>query len=235
MRPEGAQGPCRRDLRMLRSRRCRVQGAFQAAASTMSPITTASRAIPASTPSTCETLSWQKGSARKSKGLRDAMHARRSRTDRRAEHPGSKRLGRHRRDQPHQLLASRVGGKRKIARSCRNSPGTVTGWLLHQVKRLARQAPWRLAGVAYRSGLYSVCLSRVWRPAASTRAYCGRLYSSWQTSQTINCAQRRRFVMLPAFFVLIAMGYFGTPFCGSPIGCRRGPSRWSRSAPYSGS
>jgi branched-chain amino acid transport system permease protein len=33
----------------------------------------------------------------------------------------------------------------------------------------------------------------------------------WQTSQTINFAQGE-FVMLPAFFVLIAMGYFGMPF-----------------------
>ncbi len=33
----------------------------------------------------------------------------------------------------------------------------------------------------------------------------------WQTSQTINFAQGE-FVMLPAFFVLIAMGYFGLPF-----------------------
>src|SRR5947209_9061253 len=33
----------------------------------------------------------------------------------------------------------------------------------------------------------------------------------WQTSQTINFAQGE-FVMLPAFFVLIAMSYFGLPF-----------------------
>lgn len=33
----------------------------------------------------------------------------------------------------------------------------------------------------------------------------------WQTSQTINFAQGE-FVMLPAFFVLIGMGYFGMPF-----------------------
>ena len=33
----------------------------------------------------------------------------------------------------------------------------------------------------------------------------------WQTSQTINFAQGE-FVMLPAFFVLIGMGYFGLPF-----------------------
>ncbi len=33
----------------------------------------------------------------------------------------------------------------------------------------------------------------------------------WQTSQTINFAQGE-FVMVPAFFVLIAMGYFGLPF-----------------------
>ena len=33
----------------------------------------------------------------------------------------------------------------------------------------------------------------------------------WQTSQTINFAQGE-FVMLPAFFVLTAMGYFGKPF-----------------------
>jgi branched-chain amino acid transport system permease protein len=33
----------------------------------------------------------------------------------------------------------------------------------------------------------------------------------WQTSQTINFAQGE-FVMVPAFFVLIAMGYFGMPF-----------------------
>jgi branched-chain amino acid transport system permease protein len=33
----------------------------------------------------------------------------------------------------------------------------------------------------------------------------------WQTSQTINFAQGE-FVMLPAFFVLIAMGFFGMPF-----------------------
>jgi branched-chain amino acid transport system permease protein len=33
----------------------------------------------------------------------------------------------------------------------------------------------------------------------------------WQTSQTINFAQGE-FVMLPAFFVLIAMGYLGLPF-----------------------
>ena len=33
----------------------------------------------------------------------------------------------------------------------------------------------------------------------------------WQTSQTINFAQGE-FVMLPAFFVLIAMNYFGQPF-----------------------
>src|SRR5262249_7660235 len=33
----------------------------------------------------------------------------------------------------------------------------------------------------------------------------------WQTSQTINFAQGE-FVMVPAFFVLIGMGYFGMPF-----------------------
>jgi len=33
----------------------------------------------------------------------------------------------------------------------------------------------------------------------------------WQTSQTINFAQGE-FVMLPAFFVLIALGFFGMPF-----------------------
>jgi branched-chain amino acid transport system permease protein len=33
----------------------------------------------------------------------------------------------------------------------------------------------------------------------------------WQTSQTINFAQGE-FVMLPAFFVLIGMGFFGLPF-----------------------
>ena len=33
----------------------------------------------------------------------------------------------------------------------------------------------------------------------------------WQTSQTINFAQGE-FVMLPAFFVLIGMGYLGLPF-----------------------
>src|SRR5919109_4760684 len=33
----------------------------------------------------------------------------------------------------------------------------------------------------------------------------------WQTSQTINFAQGE-FVMLPAFFVLIGMGYFGLSF-----------------------
>lgn len=33
----------------------------------------------------------------------------------------------------------------------------------------------------------------------------------WQTSQTINFAQGE-FVMLPAFFVLIGLGYFGLPF-----------------------
>src|SRR5262249_58445529 len=33
----------------------------------------------------------------------------------------------------------------------------------------------------------------------------------WQTSQTINFAQGE-FVMLPAFFVLIAMGHFGLSF-----------------------
>jgi branched-chain amino acid transport system permease protein len=33
----------------------------------------------------------------------------------------------------------------------------------------------------------------------------------WQTSQTINFAQGE-FVMLPAFFVLIGMGFFGMPF-----------------------
>jgi len=33
----------------------------------------------------------------------------------------------------------------------------------------------------------------------------------WQTSQTINFAQGE-FVMLPAFFVLIAMSYFGLSF-----------------------
>jgi branched-chain amino acid transport system permease protein len=38
----------------------------------------------------------------------------------------------------------------------------------------------------------------------------------WQTSQTINFAQGE-FVMLPAFFVLIGMGYFGMPFWLSVI------------------
>src|SRR5690606_26317610 len=33
----------------------------------------------------------------------------------------------------------------------------------------------------------------------------------WQASQTINFAQGE-FVMVPAFFVLIAMGFFGMPF-----------------------
>src|ERR1700726_4974511 len=33
----------------------------------------------------------------------------------------------------------------------------------------------------------------------------------WQTSQTINFAQGE-FVMLPAFFILIAMGHFGFSF-----------------------
>src|SRR5256885_8099643 len=36
----------------------------------------------------------------------------------------------------------------------------------------------------------------------------------WQTSQTINFAQGE-FVMLPAFFMLIAMGAFGIPFWGA--------------------
>src|SRR5689334_3634490 len=36
----------------------------------------------------------------------------------------------------------------------------------------------------------------------------------WQTSQTINFAQGE-FVMLPAFFILIAMGAFGVPFWGA--------------------
>src|SRR3954453_13746058 len=40
----------------------------------------------------------------------------------------------------------------------------------------------------------------------------------WQTSQTINFAQGE-FVMLPAFFMLIAMGAFGLPFwCAVAIG-----------------
>lgn len=38
----------------------------------------------------------------------------------------------------------------------------------------------------------------------------------WQTSQTINFAQGE-FVMLPAFFVLIGMGYFGLPFWAAII------------------
>jgi branched-chain amino acid transport system permease protein len=36
----------------------------------------------------------------------------------------------------------------------------------------------------------------------------------WQTSQTINFAQGE-FVMLPAFFVLLGMGFFGMPFWAS--------------------
>jgi branched-chain amino acid transport system permease protein len=38
----------------------------------------------------------------------------------------------------------------------------------------------------------------------------------WQTSQTINFAQGE-FVMLPAFFMLIAMGAFGVPFWGAVV------------------
>jgi branched-chain amino acid transport system permease protein len=38
----------------------------------------------------------------------------------------------------------------------------------------------------------------------------------WQTSQTINFAQGE-FVMLPAFFMLIAMGAFGMPFWGAVV------------------
>ena len=38
----------------------------------------------------------------------------------------------------------------------------------------------------------------------------------WQTSQTINFAQGE-FVMVPAFFVLIAMNYFGIPFWFSVV------------------
>jgi branched-chain amino acid transport system permease protein len=38
----------------------------------------------------------------------------------------------------------------------------------------------------------------------------------WQTSQTINFAQGE-FVMLPAFFVLIGMGFFGLPFWAAAI------------------
>lgn len=38
----------------------------------------------------------------------------------------------------------------------------------------------------------------------------------WQTSQTINFAQGE-FVMLPAFFVLLGMGFFGMPFWPSVI------------------
>src|ERR1043165_7761969 len=38
----------------------------------------------------------------------------------------------------------------------------------------------------------------------------------WQTSQTINFAQGE-FVMLPAFFMLIAMGTFGIPFWGAVL------------------
>jgi branched-chain amino acid transport system permease protein len=38
----------------------------------------------------------------------------------------------------------------------------------------------------------------------------------WQTSQTINFAQGE-FVMLPAFFMLIALGAFGLPFWGAVV------------------
>jgi branched-chain amino acid transport system permease protein len=38
----------------------------------------------------------------------------------------------------------------------------------------------------------------------------------WQTSQTINFAQGE-FVMLPAFFVLIGMGFFGLPFWAAAL------------------
>src|SRR3954452_14287227 len=38
----------------------------------------------------------------------------------------------------------------------------------------------------------------------------------WQTSQTINFAQGE-FVMLPAFFMLIALGAFGLPFWNAVI------------------
>ena len=42
----------------------------------------------------------------------------------------------------------------------------------------------------------------------------------WQTSQTINFAQGE-FVMLPAFFVLIGMSYFGLPFWPAVAARRR--------------
>src|SRR5947199_8191713 len=38
----------------------------------------------------------------------------------------------------------------------------------------------------------------------------------WQTSQTINFAQGE-FVMLPAFFMLIALGAFGLPLWGAVV------------------
>ena len=45
----------------------------------------------------------------------------------------------------------------------------------------------------------------------------------WQTSQTINFAQGE-FVMLPAFFALVAMRWFGLPFVAG-AGARH---RWPR-------
>ena len=45
----------------------------------------------------------------------------------------------------------------------------------------------------------------------------------WQTSQTINFAQGE-FVMLPAFFVLTAMSYFGA----AVLGRGAGRHRWCR-------
>ena len=51
----------------------------------------------------------------------------------------------------------------------------------------------------------------------------------WQTSQTINFAQGE-FVMLPAFFVLTAMGYFDLPFwVAVVVGIRRSRSCCSAS------
>ena len=55
------------------------------------------------------------------------------------------------------------------------------------------------------------CSSPASRPAAIYALVAIGFTLLWQTSQTINFAQGE-FVMLPAFFVLIGMGYFGLSF-----------------------
>src|SRR5262249_22672094 len=142
-----------------------------------------------------------------------------------AGHPDRGHLGRHRRDRPHQLP------RRGQGREAGHHQGAAEAEAVRRKRKAltshccARAQQWEVRGGA---SALRWCRRKTHAHARIMADFLqlliaglatGAIYALaaigftllWQTSQTINFAQGE-FVMLPAFFALVAMHWWGLPF-----------------------